>query len=52
MFQDNELSRSLRGLAAVLASGESNTEIRGLVSDKSSKKAASRLLISPLRASD
>ena len=52
MFQDNELSRSLRGLAAVLAGGESNTEIRGLVSDKSSKKAASRLFISPLRASD
>lgn len=52
MLQDNELSRSLRGLAAVLADAESNTEIRGLVSDKPSKKAVSRLFISPIRAND
>jgi hypothetical protein len=52
MLQDNELSRSLRALAAVLAENESNTEIRGLVADKSAKKATSRLFVSPLRASD
>lgn len=52
MLQDNELSRSLRALAAALAENESNTEIRGLVADKSAKKATSRLFVSPLRASD
>ena len=52
MLQDNELSRSLRGLAAVLAEADSNSDVRGLVAEKSSKKAASRLFISPIRAND
>ena len=52
MFQDGEVSRSLRGLAAALAQGQSAQEGGLPVQDgaESAKKATTRLLISPLRA--
>jgi Flp pilus assembly CpaE family ATPase len=53
MFQDSELSRSIRGLAAALADTESSIHDGGLaVEDRSEarSKGAARLFISPARA--
>lgn len=53
MFQDSELSRSIRGLAAALAETESSAQDGGFaVEDRSEahRKTAARLLISPARA--
>jgi pilus assembly protein CpaE len=53
MLQDNEISRSIRGLAAVLAEAESAAQDGGqTVEDRSEarKKTGARLLISPASA--
>jgi len=52
MLQDNELSRSLRGLAAFLAEAEGSVPSGGLAESKpeSSKSPAAPLLASPMRA--
>jgi pilus assembly protein CpaE len=53
MLQDNELSRSIRGLAAALAEVGSSTQLDDqAVEDKaaSRRKAAGPLLVSPARA--
>jgi Flp pilus assembly CpaE family ATPase len=50
MFQDTELSRSIRGLAAALAEAAPDGTHPLAEEADSRKKAAGRLLISPLRA--
>ena len=53
MFQDSELSRSIRGLAAALADAESSVHNGGFAFEDKSEarsKSAARLFISPVRA--